>query len=102
MSASGVIVLGRDDVGIVAESDGMRYYLTECCGASAKGGEYGTVCRACYEDIDPALGGLPDSELTVTVGAGGWVTDLDFKPVPLRLTEVFGDGIPYETWKAQR
>lgn len=81
-----VIILGRDGVGIVAEGYGMRYYLTDCCGASAKGsvgGENGmgaTVCRSCYYEIDYALGGIPD------------------KP----LVKVFGDGITYEDWAKAR
>jgi hypothetical protein len=61
-----VTILGRDDVGIVAEvAEGtwrMRYYLTDCCQASAKGSansSTGVCCRGCYREIDPALGGLP-------------------------------------------
>lgn len=34
--------------------------LTLCCQASAKGSEGGTVCRACYTDIDPMFGGIYD------------------------------------------
>lgn len=98
-----VFVLGRDAVGTVAEDrdpgykDGkpFRYYLTDCCGASAKGcGPYteddeGYVgCRACYTEIDPALGGCP--------GLGP-----DWEPVPLDLLEVYGDGIPYDEWRAR-
>ena len=45
---------------VVVEAYGMRYGLTPCCGASAKGGEYGIVCRACYGEIDPLLGGPMD------------------------------------------
>lgn len=42
----------------------FAYPLTECCGASAKGGEFGIVCRACYADIDPMYGMATDvSEL---------------------------------------
>jgi hypothetical protein len=58
-----VHVLGRDGIGWVAEADGFRYYLTECCGASAKGsvagGEPAVVCRCCYSEIDPMLGDVP-------------------------------------------
>ena len=39
-----------------AHADGVVYYLTACCGASAKGAEKGTVCRACYTLIDSRLG----------------------------------------------
>lgn len=76
-----VIVIGRNEIGAVAESMGMRYYLTPCCGASAKGSESGIVCRACYYLIDEALGGLPEWD---------------------PLTEVYGDGLTYEDWKARR
>lgn len=73
-----VLVLGRDGTGVVAESHGMRYYLTDCCGASAKGSGDGIVCRGCYEYIDPWLGGLPDEPLS----------------------EVYGDGIGWDEWRA--
>lgn len=47
-------------VGSLALSDGIVYPLTACCSASAKGsmalGEPATVCRGCYEEIDPAMG----------------------------------------------
>lgn len=55
-------IIGRDDVGTIAESDGFRYYLTDCCRASAKGSvnsPTGVCCRACYAAIDPDLGGVP-------------------------------------------
>lgn len=70
-----VIALGRNEIGIIAESEGMRYYLTECCAASAKGSGEGVVCRACYQYIDERLGGLPAQSGPV--------------PVP------FGDGVPH-------
>jgi hypothetical protein len=45
----------------VVEAYGITYGLTKCCGASAKGSFVGdepaTVCRSCYHEIDPALGG---------------------------------------------
>lgn len=100
---STIFVLGRDSVGTVAEDRSMtpafRYYLTECCGASAKGSgnsPTGACCRACYTPIDSALGGTPGCELRRY--AHDWkvvLTDVD-------LVETYGDGIPYETWKAAR
>lgn len=30
--------------------------LTPCCNASATGTEWGTACRACYEDVDDSFG----------------------------------------------
>lgn len=55
-----VRIIGRDASGRqVAECEGMRYYVTECCGASAKGAGDGVVCRACYQPVDDAYGGLP-------------------------------------------
>lgn len=89
MPSDTVIVLGRDATGyLVAEntetmSDGrvwsMRYYLTDCCLASAKGCDGYIGCRACYQEIDDLLGGEP-----------------------MALTETFGDGLPYDTYKAKR
>jgi hypothetical protein len=76
--SDGIVVLGRNRVGIVAEHDGFRYYLTECCGASTKGCDGYIGCRACYGEVDWALGGLPNEDGP--------------------LLEVFGDGIPYDTW----
>lgn len=106
---STVFVLGRDDVGVVAEdrdpgykSGPFRYYLTDCCGASAKGMEWGIGCRSCYGEIDPALGGLPDTEHRLK--PGGDLTkysDWEYVDVPLRLIEVFGDGLPYDEWKTR-
>lgn len=67
-----VLVLGFDEVpgtrstdgkvvslAIVAECDGMRYYLTHCCSASSKGMSEGVGCRACYKLIPDYYGGLP-------------------------------------------
>lgn len=56
------IVVGQDEVGLIAEIDGFRFYLTPCCNASAKGSANsptGVCCRACYEDIDAVFGGVP-------------------------------------------
>lgn len=89
-----VTVLGRDDVGVIAEGYGMRYYLTPCCGASAKGCDGYIGCRACYAEIDPSLGGVPDS--TVRFADGKITTE----PRTIRFVEVYGDGIPYEKWAA--
>lgn len=89
-----VTVVGRDEVGVIAQSDGMSYYLTECCGASAKGCDGYIGCRACYQEIDPELGGTPDS-------VHRWdpqTHKLTIERKPLRLTEVYGDGIPYDKW----
>ncbi len=61
-SAPVVREVGRDTVGIIAESAGMLYYLTHCCHASAKGSSNsptGVCCRACYRPVSPDLGGVP-------------------------------------------
>lgn len=107
-----VIVLGRDAIGTVAESreDGIvsRYYLTDCCGASAKGLEDCIGCRACYREIDPSLGDVPDKKMVLvkekpewgirdSILDGWWV----FQETPLQLVEVYGDGLPYDEWKAR-
>lgn len=90
------IVLGRDEIGVVAESDGLKFYLTECCGASAKGLENYVGCRSCYQEIDPILGSVPDKEL---VHEGGKIS---FVPREgWHLIEVYGDGLPYDVWKAR-
>jgi hypothetical protein len=53
--------VGLSDEGyLVVQCDGLQYGLTTCCDASAKGGEHGIVCRACYREIDPLLGGPMD------------------------------------------
>ena len=35
-------------------ADGSEYLisLTDCCNASGKGGEYGIICRNCYNDVE--------------------------------------------------
>lgn len=107
-AVSDVVVLGRDQIGAVAEADGVRYYLTECCGASAKGCDGYIGCRACYHEVDPRLGGVPDKGMVLvrekpewgirddTLG-GWWV----FQPRPIQWVEVYGDGLPYDDWKAR-
>ncbi|MGA0848624.1 MAG: hypothetical protein ACO3RX_01615 [Chthoniobacterales bacterium] len=35
---------------------GLVYPVTPCCRATAKGGEYGIICRACYQPIDEFFG----------------------------------------------
>lgn len=40
----------------VAVAYGMAYYLTGCCGASAKGVEHGVACRSCYSLIPDWMG----------------------------------------------
>lgn len=87
--AETVTVLGRDAVAVIAEFAGegvngaysFRYRLTPCCGADATGVSWGTgiACRACYAELPAAYGLLPGS-----------------------LVEVFGDGLPVETWRAAR
>lgn len=74
-----VLVIGRDAVGVIAECEGFRYYVTDCCGASATGTDYGIACRKCRHVVSEMLGGVPE-----------------------QLTKVFGDGIPWETWAATR
>lgn len=55
-----VMIVGRDDIGLIASTDGgFRYYLTDCCLASAKGSMGVVCCRACYEEVDERLGGIP-------------------------------------------
>lgn len=79
-------VIEASSLAIVAESDGMRYYLTECCGASAKGSSNsstGVCCRGCYKGIPAYYGGLPPQSGSVTyaLGDGVWhqafVQDID-------------------------
>jgi hypothetical protein len=51
--------VGRDTTGALYISDGMLFYVTDCCGGSAKGSANvatGVVCRACYTEVDPMLG----------------------------------------------
>lgn len=103
-TVSNIFVLGRDDIGTVAEdrdpgykSGPFRYYLTDCCGASAKGTEWGIACRACYGDVDPSLGMCPDSDLRQ--GIDGRIVFVD---KPLALIDVYGDGLAYDVWNARR
>lgn len=51
VDAMGLLVVGDSDV------PGLLYSLTDCCFASAKGSMGAIVCRGCYEEIDPLLGG---------------------------------------------
>lgn len=40
----------------IAFNEHMAWLLTECCQASAKGSEFGIVCRSCYGEVDPGFG----------------------------------------------
>lgn len=56
MSADGLVVV---------EAYGLRYELTSCCGASAKGSadsSTGCVCRDCYAEVPASMGGCPTVE----------------------------------------
>ncbi len=60
--AHAVQILGADAEGkIVAESEGFRYYLTNCCFASATGSGDGVVCRECHKPVSSEFGGEPDA-----------------------------------------
>lgn len=100
-ASSAVIVLGRDAVGVIAESDGMRYYLTDCCGASAKGCEDYIGCCACYREVHPALGDAPDKRVVYDEPAQG-ADRIRLVSRPVDFVEVYGDGITYDAWKATR
>lgn len=55
-------LVGLDPEGyVIVQDDGMTFMLTACCNATAKGSEWGTVCRACYNDVDSYLGCQPDA-----------------------------------------
>lgn len=66
-------ILGRDREGyLVAESTfergSVRFRLTECCRASAKGAESptGVVCRKCYRTVDAAYGAHVNEDEPIT------------------------------------
>lgn len=94
------LVLGHDEVGVIAqacETDGM-YYLTPCCGASAKGMSNYVGCRSCYQPVDPRLGDVPNEVLRIDILAEG-AERFRFEPRPgWEFTDVYGDGIPYDEW----
>jgi len=46
----------------LAISMGLVYPLTACCGASAKGGEHGIICRKCYSPIEAEYAGCDTEE----------------------------------------
>src|SRR3954468_909149 len=73
--------LGRDAAtGYLVSTDtdtGERWYVTDCCRASAKGSTMsptGVCCRACYAEIDPGLGGIVPTTTTL-VPEGPTMTD---------------------------
>ncbi len=53
--------------------DGMVYYLTPCCKASAKGCDEHVACRACYRVIPDALG-----DAWMVDDAAGWERRIAF------------------------
>ncbi|MGV9679212.1 hypothetical protein ACWDSJ_28355 [Nocardia sp. NPDC003482] len=59
----GIFIVGRDDTGQIAcTADGIAFYVTDCCGVSATGCDGYVGCRACYQEVNPALGGIPGEE----------------------------------------
>lgn len=84
--------MGRDADGyIVHRADHMDYRLTECCHASAKGSMGAIVCRNCYTEIDPAIGGEPAAPY---IGEGGGVVATkvlgwDALPTPAKTKTVY-------------
>ena len=54
-----VSIIGKTPTGQqVAEADGYRYLLTQCCSSSGKGSDSptGVVCRSCYEPVGIEFG----------------------------------------------
>jgi hypothetical protein len=72
--------LGRDAEGYpVGRGEGMDFRLTECCRATAKGGEHSVICRKCYAPIASSFGGPPVTPYTrdgmvTAVKLTGWGT----------------------------
>jgi hypothetical protein len=65
---SGVTILGRgrESGFLIAEEEGYRWYVTDCCecavSISIDDGE--TYCKGCYAAVDPFLGDVVrDSDL---------------------------------------
>ena len=81
-----VVVLGIDAIGTVAESHGMRYYLTDCCGASVTGTADYVGCRSCYVQVPWELDDAAAAGQRLSGGA---------------LNVVYGDGLPYDEWMAR-
>lgn len=58
-----LLLLERDEVGQKAAIGRIWFYLTPCCQASVTGVQVtsynpdGVACRACYQRVDPRLGG---------------------------------------------
>lgn len=53
-----------DHVGLLTVGDGLAFYLTACCKATAKGSANsptGVCCRACCTPIEPALAAAWDA-----------------------------------------
>lgn len=76
-TADGVKILGRHEGRIVAESDGMRYYLTDCCHASGKGAMYEedcpmVVCRKCYREVAWEYGDLVPDDAKIEEAPEFW------------------------------
>jgi hypothetical protein len=86
---------GRDAEGylVYLNRDALDVRVSECCRASAKGAEWGIVCRRCYGDVDEAIGGQPVPPYTldgrVTFAgpkARGWGDDPPGPPYAFRVT----------------
>lgn len=47
---------------VAVNNEGDAFYVTPCCGASAKGCDGYTGCRSCYTEVDSGLGGIPSTD----------------------------------------
>ena len=67
------LVWGEDEVTIYS-CEGVKYPVTDCCQATAKGTEWGICCRACYEEVDSFYGAFWTDEMWAEDIASGRIT----------------------------
>lgn len=51
-----VRIFAEGEWGALAATEGMVYFLSPCCRASATGTEHGAACRACYTPLPSIYG----------------------------------------------
>jgi len=66
------LVWGEDEIAVYA-SEGVKYPVTDCCQATAKGTDWGTCCRVCYEEVDSMFGMYWDDQMWADDIASGRV-----------------------------
>lgn len=69
------LLWGEDEVTVYSCED-MKYPVTDCCQATAKGTEWGICCRSCYGEVDSFFGSFWTDEMWAEDIAKGRIVEV--------------------------